>query len=140
MLNLLRKKSGLVFVMSLVTCWAALSVEPACAAVATMWEQLVQIGQGIDKQAQDELILEQNIIQAQNLVLMLERNPVGAVMPDFNQLARNAATIAALGNDIGTNAAGLDKRFVNSFSDPSNKKFGARMSVWTNMVGFDQNR
>lgn len=99
---------------------------------ATIYQQIVDQFMQVDQFAQDALNLQQNIIQSEQLIRSLQDNPIGAVVPDLNQLARNQAKMVALGNDIGNNMSKVDQNFAKTFTNPQAGEFGVKFKLWSN--------
>lgn len=99
---------------------------------ASEWTQVLNNIQLVDTYAQQTLGLQQQIIQSEQLIRSLQDNPVGAVVPDINQLARNQAKMMALGNDIGNNMSKVDQNFAKTFTNPQAGEFGVKFKMWTN--------
>lgn len=99
---------------------------------ASEWTQVLNNIQLVDSYAQGALGLQQQIIQSEQLIRSLQDNPVGAVVPDLNQLARNQASMMALGNEIGNNMSKVDQSFAKTFSNPQAQEFGLKFKLWSN--------
>lgn len=99
---------------------------------STFLQQIIDQFMQADQYAQDALNLQQNIIQSEQLIRSLQDNPIGAVVPDLNQLARNQAKMMALGNDIGNNMSKVDQNFAKTFTNPQAGEFGVKFKMWTN--------
>lgn len=99
---------------------------------ASEWTQILNNIQLVETYAQGALGLQQQIIQSEQLIRSLQDNPVGAVVPDINQLARNQARMIALGNDIGNNMSKVDQNFSKAFTNPQAQEFGLKFKLWSN--------
>jgi hypothetical protein len=102
---------------------------------ATIWEQIVQESTALNSYATQALHYEQAIIQTENWVLALERNPLGVIAPNLQALIAGAQTIENLGHKIVVGAGSVEQNLINDFIHPQNQQFGVRFGVYENSAG-----
>jgi hypothetical protein len=100
---------------------------------ATLWEQIMQEATSLNTDATEALHYEQAVIQTEQFILMLEKNPLGAIFPNIQALISGANTIVADAKQIDAGIGKVGTNFMNNIKNaPANSPFGVNIGIREN--------
>lgn len=113
---------------ALAAAWAQESTQ-----IINMIQLVMQYAKQIEQYSEQVEQTAQQVRQTEAMMQNLRDNRFGTISPELSRIAQNIARVKAMGTDIASNIALVDRQFAETFKNPEVAGFAEKFKLWTDV-------